>query len=255
MVLTENKGDVNRSYSEAAETLADDRLQQAQKRAASELSVFYGSRGAANSSIDFIVGLEGILVAPFVIRALGGGGTSRAAREICSYMIAKLMGWDYAGPGGDFYAIAKMYYYPIAWKGRYPDGYCLAYRPPDHPWPALPAQCVPTRAQIKAGAWKPTHPKPLIVPLPVVPVASPEPSLVHGSPSEAVLRWLSPWCESSACTEVLTALAARVDGVAIRRGALCLHARNAFDRGVTVRCAARRRGPRNWFRCHAQQRN
>jgi hypothetical protein len=191
------------------------------------------------SGRTFIESLRSLAV-DFVARHLARDTLTAVSHNVCAYMISEIMGFPKLKLGEAFYRVSQMYYYPIAWKGRFPEGYCLAYRPPDHPWPTLPKQCVPTREQIKEGTRKPTHPKPTSVPIPTVPVTRPDgwSSLVQGSPSEAVQQWLSPWCESSTCEEVLAALAARVDGVVIRRSALCLHARNAFDRGVTVRCAA-----------------
>jgi len=187
----------------------------------------------------FIEGLISLTV-NFVGRHLVRDNSSAASYCVCAHMISEIMGSPKFELGEAFYRVSQMYYYPIAWKGRFPEGYCLACRPPDHPWPTLPTACVPTREQIKAGSWKPTHAKPVNLPTPVVPTENPDgwSALVQGSPEKAVHQWFSPWCETKACGEVLTALAARVDGVAVRRGALCLHARDAFNRGITVRCAA-----------------
>lgn len=128
---------------------------------------------------------------------------------------------------------------PLVWRGSWPNGFCYAYCPPDHPWATsgLPAAWQPSPAALKAGTTKPKPTKPLELEVPDVPAASFE-ELKHliaiKSAGEALETWWSDWAETPSCREVLRALCARVRRLECDKKMLRIVTADRFSDGEKV---------------------
>ncbi len=87
-------------------------------------------------------------------------------------------------------------FFPLMWRGKWPNGYFLAWCPPGRS-SELPPSCRPTQEQLALGDYKPPKRKPIdtaIFPVPTDPVVDPVTwkDLVHLPASEAFQRHFGP---------------------------------------------------------------
>jgi hypothetical protein len=143
-----------------------------------------------------------------------------------------------------FYRVMMAGLYPLVWRGSWPEGFCYAYCPPDHPWATtgVPPAWQPSAAAIRAGLKKPKPIKPVTLPVPSVPVADLNvlrEAIASLPPGQALQQWLAPWAETPGCQEALAALAGRVQRLELVDKALHIHGQRWFvDEPIPIHLVA-----------------
>ncbi|GDY13490.1 hypothetical protein LBMAG53_23680 [Planctomycetota bacterium] len=111
-------------------------------------------------------------------------------------------------------------FYPLTWRGPYPEGYCLAVHLPfDQPAPPIPPECQPTPEVLKKYDKPPKHPKPIAITaldVPALPASSWSDLIVRsrasGGTASVFREHFAVLAETDACRDVLDRIAAVVTG-------------------------------------------